>query len=109
MNYVLAHLIGDYILQNDWMAINKKKSNFACFVHVVTYMIPFLFTGIVWWLLIIIAVEHYIQDRTNIVKWFMIKKGSDKFATDMWGVIVTDNILHILFIASVLALTSQSQ
>jgi hypothetical protein len=23
--WILAHLIGDYLLQNDWMAENKKK------------------------------------------------------------------------------------
>lgn len=99
MHWIYAHLIGDYIFQNDWMAVNKKKSNWACLVHVTTYMIPFLFTEIGWLGLLLIAVEHFIQDRTNIVKWVMVQKGSDKFATDMWGVIVTDNILHILFIA----------
>jgi|GEM_PF-5375984 hypothetical protein len=24
--YVLAHLIGDFLLQNDWQAVGKKKN-----------------------------------------------------------------------------------
>lgn len=24
--YILAHFIGDFLLQNDWMAVGKKKS-----------------------------------------------------------------------------------
>ena len=48
MHWILAHLIGDYIFQTDWMAREKKVSNFACAVHVATYMIPFLFTGMAW-------------------------------------------------------------
>jgi hypothetical protein len=36
--WILAHFIGDYLLQNDWMAQNKKKSNLACTIHVGLYI-----------------------------------------------------------------------
>jgi len=104
MHWVLAHLIGDYLIQTDWMALNKKKSSFVCFVHVITYLIPFLFCGFTWWQLLLIGTEHFIQDRTNIVLWFMKVKGSKLFATGPmapWSIVVTDNILHILWIAFV--------
>lgn len=100
MNWLIAHLIGDYLLQNDWMAMNKKTSDWACFVHVVLYMIPFLFCGFVWWQLLLIAVQHYALDRTNFVVNFMKWKGSGDFAKNMapWSIIITDNVLHIVWI-----------
>lgn len=37
MGMLVGHLVGDYLLQNDWMALNKKFKNFegrlACGVH----------------------------------------------------------------------------
>jgi hypothetical protein len=102
MHWIYAHLIGDYFIQNDWMAQKKKESSFRCLVHVITYMIPFLFCGLVWWQLVLIAIQHYIVDRSNFVKWFMDIKGSHIFATNVcfpWSMIVVDNILHILWIA----------
>lgn len=35
--YVLAHFVGDFLLQNDWMAVNKKKSNIVCTVHILCW------------------------------------------------------------------------
>lgn len=102
MHWIYAHLVGDYILQNDWMAQNKKKSSFHCLVHVFCYMVPFLLCGFAWWQLLAIVVQHYSIDRTNFVLWFMRFKGSFSFATNVcapWSVIVVDNILHILWIA----------
>jgi hypothetical protein len=100
----IAHLIGDYILQNDWMAQNKKKHSLHCAIHVATYMLPFLFCGLDWWQLLAIAVQHYVLDRTMFVGWFMEFKGSKQFrdgALAPWSWVVMDNILHILWIALV--------
>jgi hypothetical protein len=106
MHWIYAHLIGDYLLQNDWMALNKKKSSWICAVHVAAYMLPFLLCGLSWWQLALIAVHHFAQDRTNFVVWFMEIKGSEQFASGPcapWSIIVTDNIIHILAIAAVTA------
>jgi len=27
---IIGHLVGDYLLQNDWMALNKKKRSLNC-------------------------------------------------------------------------------
>ena len=108
MHWIYAHLIGDYLMQNDWMALNKKKSTLACAVHVGTYMIPFLLTPLAIWQILLIGLQHYLIDRTQFIIWFMKIKGSEKFATgpcSPWSVIVVDNILHILFIAWVASLT----
>lgn len=100
MNLIIAHLIGDYIIQNDWMARGKKRSSFICLIHVTTYLIPFLFTDLLYWQIILIGIEHFLQDRTNIVYWTMKIKGSELFAKELapWSIIITDNIYHILFI-----------
>jgi hypothetical protein len=107
MHWVYAHLIGDYLLQNDWMAFGKKQKSWICAVHVAAYMVPFLFCSFSWWQLAIIAVQHFAQDRTGFVVWLMKIKGSEKFATgpcSPWSIIVTDNIIHILTIAVVASL-----
>ena len=107
MHWIYAHLIGDYLLQNDWMAFGKKQKSWICAVHVAAYMVPFLFCGFVWWQLAIIAIQHFAQDRTGFIVWLMKIKGSEKFATgpcSPWSIIVTDNIIHILTIAVVASL-----
>lgn len=105
MNWVLAHLVGDFILQNDWMSRNKKTNNIACTVHVITYLLPFLFTSISAWKLVLIGIEHFIQDRTTIVEKFLLAVGKKDFTVPPlapWSMIVVDTIFHILFISILL-------
>ena len=100
MHWIYAHLIGDYILQNDWMAKNKKSNSFICLIHVSTYMLPFIFTNINMIGILLIGIQHYIQDRTQFVSWFC--KKTNKFQDEhnkFWGHVVVDNVFHILFIA----------
>ena len=107
MHYIYAHLIGDYILQSDWMATGKKKYWWIAMVHVLFYMIPFFFIGASWLQLSLIAIQHLIQDKTNFIVWLMKIKGSGKFTEAPmapWSIIITDNIIHILFIAFILNL-----
>lgn len=104
MHWIYAHFIGDYLLQNDWMALGKKSSTGTCLIHVSAYILPFAFCGLHPWQIAIVAIQHFIQDRTGFVVWLMKAKGSGQFATGPcapWSIIVTDNILHILTIAAV--------
>ena len=106
MHWIYAHLIGDYLLQNDWMAGGKKTNSWVCLAHVFCYLTPFLFCDIALWKLFLIGVQHFIQDRTNFVIWFMEKTGSTQFTKEPmapWSIVVIDNILHILMIAAVAA------
>lgn len=81
MHWIYAHLIGDFLIQNDWMARNKKRSTPICLIHILTYILPFIFTGLIWWQIILIAIEHFIQDRTYIINMFMKVMGKNEFAT----------------------------
>ena len=102
MHWIYAHLIGDFLLQTDWMAQGKKQNSWICLVHVITYMVPFLLTDLVWWQLLCIAVQHFLQDRTDFVLWLMLRSGKEQFTqppSAPWSIIVVDSIVHILFIA----------
>jgi hypothetical protein len=97
---MIAHLIGDYLIQTDWMAANKKKSTVACMFHIITYMIPFMFCDIAAWQFYLIAAQHFLQDRWNFIPWLMKVKGSAKFMEPPlgpWSIIVTDNVVHIVW------------
>jgi hypothetical protein len=111
MNQLLLHLIGDYLVQNDWMALNKKKLSWkgelACQIHCITYSLPFLYIGSCSAVLTI-YLSHYILDRTNIVGWFLALRngvfhvrnfgfgGERPFVITVWLYIITDNVFHVL-------------
>lgn len=101
MRYLIAHLIGDFILQNDFMANHKKRNSWVCLLHVLLYVFPFVCLNMFWWQLVLIGVQHYIQDRSSFINWFMRAKGSVQFATGAcspWSIILTDNIIHLIWI-----------
>lgn len=71
---LILHLLGDFILQTDWQAANKKKASWigeiACQIHCILYSIPFiLITDYIH--VILIYVSHYAIDRTNVITWFL--------------------------------------
>lgn len=118
---LVGHLVGDYLLQNDWMALHKKDyglvGEFRCAVHCVLWTVAVcVFAG--WSLLphvgsfylpIILFVTHFAQDRGQLVARWMDAIGQKQFRTGPcapWSSIVVDNVWHIVtiyFIWSVLA------
>ena len=40
----LAHMVGDYVIQSHWMAVEKTKRWWPAIAHGVTYGLPFLLT-----------------------------------------------------------------
>jgi hypothetical protein len=60
---LLAHLVGDYAFQSDWMATNKKTRIWPCLVHVLTYAIPFLFLPMSPLALLVIVATHFAIDH----------------------------------------------
>jgi len=101
INYILAHFIGDFLLQNDWQAVGKKRSSLICTTHVFLYMIPFLLTELTWLQLALIATQHWLQDRTAFVSWWCKTIGS--FQAELkqnvlpWGHFIVDQIFHFIW------------
>jgi hypothetical protein len=107
MHWILAHFIGDYLLQNDLMAREKKSNSVFCALHIFWYMMPFYFCGLTWWQLALIAGQHYAQDRTHFVAWYMENLGHRDFAKPPmapWSIILTDNLFHIIWIYIVVSI-----
>lgn len=97
---IVGHPVGDYLLQNDWMALNKKKATIPCVVHCTLWTLSVCaFTG--WWIWSPVPwVTHFIQDRTNIILFWMTRVNRQlQFASGPcapWSIIVVDNTWHIL-------------
>lgn len=67
---LLAHLFGDYWLQNDWMACNKKIQLLPAVIHGIVYTLPFLLITQSITALLIICITHILIDHTDIVGTF---------------------------------------
>jgi hypothetical protein len=104
MNPFVAHLIGDFILQNDWMAVNKKQRTVSCSIHVVLYLVPFLLTDLVWWQILLIGIQHFVQDRTEFIFWWM--RACKRVHPDHWKELplYVDQAFHIMWIEIVILL-----
>lgn len=71
---IIAHFVGDYILQSDWMAREKFHSSFACLVHVIFYTLPFLFLTQEPLTLAVIAGTHFAIDRWRLPRFLIWAK-----------------------------------
>lgn len=67
MEQLLCHVVGDYVLQSDWMAMNKNKRTIPCLVHILIYTSVFLFLTTSWKALLVIGGVHFILDRFPII------------------------------------------
>lgn len=69
MEQLLAHLVGDFCLQSNWMANEKTKRSVAAAAHVATYMIPFLFITRSPAALAVIGGTHFVIDRYRLARY----------------------------------------
>ncbi len=65
---LLAHLVGDYIIQSDWMAQEKTKRHLPAIAHAATYTLPFLAVTRRWQPLLIIGGTHFVIDRWRLAR-----------------------------------------
>ncbi len=114
---VIAHLVGDYLLQSDWMANEKTKKIFPALAHALFYTIPFLYITFSWKALLAIAVSHFVIDHFRIarqvcwVKNFIAPKSywyawedcnTTGYHKDrppwlaVWLLIIADNTIHLI-------------
>jgi len=119
---LVAHLMGDFILQTEWQALNKHGGlgrdpvkRRALIAHVATYAIPFL--PAFYWIghhhgagsagacAAVTLGTHLVQDDARALVWYVrrVKKTTAPFGSPLWMSI--DQSLHIgfLFAAALLA------
>jgi Protein of unknown function (DUF3307) len=115
MEQLLAHLVGDYVLQSSHMAEHKVRSTPIALLHAFTYTLPFLFITTSPAALAVICgthavidrfrLAHYVAKARNIVgdpvHWreYLTHTGfSDRTPIWMsvWLVIITDNTMHLV-------------
>ena len=72
---ILAHLIGDFVLQSGWMANNKQKRALPALVHSLVYYVPFLImlqpsvaTSVV------IVGTHFVMDKWALARYVAYAK-----------------------------------
>ncbi len=110
----MLHLVGDYILQSDWMATEKTKRWFPAIFHALVYSLPFLLLdpGTRAWSWIFAT--HAVIDRYRLARYVVWAKnwiGPNRPWAEcsttgypnerpvwlaVWLLIIADNILHIV-------------
>lgn len=116
-----GHLLGDYILQNDWMARNKVNQlpgpggdyhqrwkiwwtgHLACTAHCLLYTLAVWLCSCWWmpmWGLAVCFAMHWPIDRFRLARrWMVYVSGQKEFATGAlspWSIIIVDNVFHLL-------------
>jgi len=112
---IVAHLVGDYLLQSDTMALRKRTSSLWCLIHCACYTVPFLAVTQSPHALMIILDTHFLMDRWGLARylvWLRNWIGSNQswancsktgFPDDrptwltVWLLIIADNTIHLLF------------
>ena len=59
---IVCHLIGDYVLQSDFIANTKGSNWYHLLVHCVLYCVPFLIMYGLVWQLVVTFILHLIVD-----------------------------------------------
>ncbi len=101
---ILAHLIGDFILQpNKWVAHKEAKKTASPYLYLHTLIhtglcMLFLWDLDLWWIAALVGISHFIIDA---LKLHLQKTGTKK----KWFII--DQALHALVIAGVGIATDQ--
>ena len=114
MHQVLAHFIGDYILQSHWMATQKTKDSKAALAHAGAYTLPFLTLKPRPKQVAVVFGTHFLIDRFRLARYvmwakdFLAPRGQKHELTatgmqddvppflSMWLMIIVDNLLHII-------------
>lgn len=109
MPQLLAHLIGDYVLQSHVMATRKTSSWLWALIHAAFYTVPFLALTQDWWRLLIIGGTHAVIDRYRLAGYWCrywgvgypgVWSSAEGFEPPppflgVWLLIIVDNTMHL--------------
>jgi hypothetical protein len=85
---LLAHAIGDYVLQSDWMANEKTKKSVAAFAHALVYSLCFVVFRPSYGAFTVILATHFIIDRWRLARYVVYAKNfiSPQYTTELKAV-----------------------
>lgn len=120
---LVAHAVGDYVIQSDWMANEKTKSSIVAAAHALSYALPFLLLTTSPAALAVLVATHFVIDRWRLARFVVWAKnqaaparhrfpwsacsvtgypdGRPPWLT-VWLLIIADNVLHVLCNAAAL-------
>jgi hypothetical protein len=78
------HLLGDYVLQSNWMAQRKTDEILPALIHATTYTLPFAFLGASVWALLVIGVTHFIIDHWRLARYVIWLRNMQSPNTERW-------------------------
>lgn len=64
---VMCHLVGDYVLQGDFIAKTKGQNWYHLIVHCCLYILPFYICFGITWQLALIFITHIVIDALKAV------------------------------------------
>lgn len=104
---VLGHLVGDYLLQNSWMAMNKANKWIPLLTHCLIYTLSLLaamFIGgfsVTGFVVAIIFISHVFLDKRIFVFWWTRTIMGVKSPEGNWLTIMVDQVFHLLILGFV--------
>lgn len=117
MDYLIGHLVGDYLFQTDWQAANKlyvrgkmMRTFGVALYHGTLWMAAVGLMALVagkpwpWWALVTMALAHGVQDWARTAPRLMTWRKQFVFFKEnlpqayVWATIVVDNTLHLLML-----------
>lgn len=105
---LMAHILGDWILQTEWQALNKETNWRAMTAHVSVYSaVVLVVLGVrfgwtdasVYAAVVALAIVHVILDRRRPLLWFMrVARITVAREPEAWFMIAVDQAVHVLFL-----------
>ncbi len=71
MEQLICHLVGDYVLQTNWMVRHKHNKIAVAAVHAFFYVLPFLLITRMLAALFIIFSTHMLIDRYRLARYLI--------------------------------------
>jgi len=74
---VLGHLAGDYLLQNQWMSMNKSKNTLigwvAALIHCIiyTFAVCMFMQNFDWYWILVVFLSHFPIDKFSLAEYYM--------------------------------------
>jgi hypothetical protein len=109
---LIAHLIGDFLLQTEWMAKYKADRWIPLLAHCLVYtfsvsLLAYLFVpnGLSLWAIVLVFVSHVILDRRSFVYFWYRKVMQVTDDRSKWLMIICDQVFHLIILGVALAIS----